>query len=261
MIEKGTTIHIQQPKEGTFVANFGNFKEPKFALYKRNLESLQGHLVLTNPAGFMFEDSSKVDVSKLTVLVGGDIDVDTNNNIHMRKIAYPDAVFINKGDITIANEGLSSFVGPHMAHFGKILTSKGNIQIQADVVSVDLYADGNILIEEKEADIKTAITDIKTSIRIEKSDSLFSSLATQPSDHPTLLASMLFDPIPSKMIEIWNSIPKDFGKNTMLFTILFEDSFFKIDFTDAHIPVFLKTSSLKTTILGNKNEKKEVLID
>ncbi len=154
--EKGATIHILQPKDGTFVANFGNFKESQLALHKGTIESPQGHLVLANPAGFMFEDGSKVDVSRLTVLVGGDIKVDEKNNISMKKITRPESVFINRGEINITDAGLSSFVAPHMAHFGKIIAAKGNVQLRAGVVAVDLHGDGNILIEAKEVDLEAA---------------------------------------------------------------------------------------------------------
>ncbi len=154
--EKDAHIKIEQPKRGTFLANFGNFNDSKLALHKGTITAKQGHLVMANPAGFMFEDGSKVDVARLTVLVGGKVEVDSGNNIHMHTISHPDAVFINQGDISLSDAGLSSFVAPHMAHFGKIIASKGNVQLRAGVVGVDLYGDGNILIETQETDLKEA---------------------------------------------------------------------------------------------------------
>ena len=154
--EKEASIKIEQPTSGTFLANFGNFNDSRIALHKGTITAKQGHLVMANPAGFMFEDGSKVDVSRLTVLVGGKVDVDGANNISMRNITHKDAVFISRGDISLSDAGLSSFVAPHMAHFGKIIASKGNVQLRAGVVAVDLYNDGQILIEAKEVDLQEA---------------------------------------------------------------------------------------------------------
>ena len=97
-----------------------------------------------------------------------------------------------------------------------------------------------------------ATTKASTSVAqsLEKPNPITSSLSSLTPNYTTLVTSLL-TPLPTNMTEIMNSIPKDFGANTMPAVISFGGGIFKIDITEMGMPDFLRNSSAREQILGS----------
>ncbi len=107
-----------------------------------------GRVIIVNQAGLTVDRGAVINTSGLVVSSAGI----SNANLMAGKLIFdqpgkPNAKIENRGDITIANEGLAALVAPQVANSGVIRANMGKVILAgAAAHTLDLYGDGMVAI-------------------------------------------------------------------------------------------------------------------
>ncbi len=103
-----------------------------------------GQLMLINPNGILFGQTSRVDVHSLVATTLDTADERLlSNEFRFDVVKNPSATVVNRGVITAADGGLVALVAPGVANDGLIQARLGRVALaSAHEFSVDLYGDG-----------------------------------------------------------------------------------------------------------------------
>ncbi len=115
--------------------------------------SANGHVILVNPNGVMFDKGARVDVNGL---IATSADIDNRDfmqgNLNFSQPGDPDAVIVNHGEITAGEAGLVGLVAPRVENHGVIRARLGKVQLASgDRFTVDLHGDGLLSVEASDA--------------------------------------------------------------------------------------------------------------
>ncbi len=157
-IDTGETTRFIQPSASSAALNrvTGSTDASRIA---GNLQS-NGHVVLLNPNGVVFERGSRVDVGGL---IASSADTDAarfmqGGTLKLDRPGNPNAVIINHGDITARDAGLVGMVAPNVENHGAIRAKLGKVALAAgDTAEIDLYGDGLISVQASDAVTKQLV--------------------------------------------------------------------------------------------------------
>ncbi|MBU8537225.1 two-partner secretion domain-containing protein [Falsiroseomonas tokyonensis] len=108
-----------------------------------------GGVALVNPAGVVFHQGAQVDVGAL-IATTSDI---TNQNFVAGRMVFdgaprPGARVENRGQVTVAQQGLAALVGPQVANSGTIRARLGRVALAAgEAFALDLAGDGLLALD------------------------------------------------------------------------------------------------------------------
>ena len=104
-----------------------------------------GNLFLVNPNGVVFGAGARVDVGGLVATTAGISDQDFLAGLYnfASPSDNPDAMVVNHGSITLADQGLAALVAPGVENSGIIAASLGSVTLAgAETFSLDMTGDG-----------------------------------------------------------------------------------------------------------------------
>ncbi|WP_439597557.1 two-partner secretion domain-containing protein [Falsiroseomonas sp.] len=108
-----------------------------------------GGVALVNPAGVVFHQGAQVDVAAL-IATTSDI---TNQNFQAGRMQFdgvprPGARVENRGQVTVAQQGLAALVAPQVANSGTIRARLGRVALAAgEAFTLDLAGDGLLALD------------------------------------------------------------------------------------------------------------------
>lgn len=116
-----------------------------------------GRVMIINPNGVLFGLNSRIDVNGLVASTHDIKNHDfMNGNYNFNIPGNPKASIINKGNISVADQGLVAFVAPSVQNQGYIAARLGKVALaSANGFTLDLYGDQliNILVDDKVAEL------------------------------------------------------------------------------------------------------------
>ncbi len=147
-VDEHTQFH--QPSSGSTALNRVKSADPSRIAGKL---SANGHVILVNPNGVVFDRGARVDVNGL---IATSADIDTRDfmagTLNFSQPGDPDASIVNHGEITAKEAGLVGLVAPNVENHGVIRARLGKVQLASgDTFTVDLHGDGLLSVEASDA--------------------------------------------------------------------------------------------------------------
>jgi len=135
------TVNFQQPSASSIMLNRIGGADPSRIDGRLHAN---GHVVLINPNGVLFSQTSRVDVGSLTASTAGISNADfMQGRMDFNIAGHPEGAIINEGQITVKEAGLVSFVAPHVENHGVIQAKAGKVQLASgERFTLDLAGDG-----------------------------------------------------------------------------------------------------------------------
>jgi filamentous hemagglutinin family protein len=152
----GENEHTQfyQPNSNSIALNRITEGDPSQILGRL---TANGRVMIINPNGVLFGRNSRIDVNGLVASTHDIKNHDfMNGNYNFNIPGNPKASIINKGNISVADQGLVAFVAPSVQNQGYIAARLGKVALaSANGFTLDLYGDQliNILVDDKVAEL------------------------------------------------------------------------------------------------------------
>lgn len=149
-IAPGEQTQFTQPSNSSIALNRVNDVNPSVIAGKL---SANGNIILVNPNGVFFSNTSVVDVNSI-VATTASIDP---SKFMQGSLAFdipgdPNGYVINNGQITAKDAGLVGLVAPNVINNGIITAKLGRVHLASgDTMTVDLYGDGLLSVKASDA--------------------------------------------------------------------------------------------------------------
>ncbi|MGE0155061.1 MAG: filamentous hemagglutinin N-terminal domain-containing protein, partial [Reyranellaceae bacterium] len=145
-VGQDATVNFHQPNSGSWTLNRVTASTaPSQILGSVNAN---GNIMVINPNGVMFGQGSRVDVNGI---IATSANISNQNfmsgNFNFDQPGNPNAMIVNKGDITVKDAGLVAFVAPGVSNSGTITANLGRVSLASgNKFTVDLYGDNLVSI-------------------------------------------------------------------------------------------------------------------
>jgi filamentous hemagglutinin family protein len=151
-LDSSESVRFNQPSSSSITVN--RIRDVKPSRIDGHI-SANGNIVLINPNGMVFGETSTVDVGGLVATssdLADDNEFMAGGAVRFNRPGNPNAKIIQRGQITVKQGGLVGLVAPNVENHGVIEAKLGKVQMASgDIATIDFAGDGLIKLEVTDA--------------------------------------------------------------------------------------------------------------